>query len=523
MSTETCVICLTTREDGDDAHVMCESGAHGLCRECFGAHVREESGKAVSELTRRGGDVFCPMASEACGADKCESKPFLPRLIAMVCDDATFEVYDAARTRVAEKKIVEEAEERVARAKAEASAEAGEEERLRSAREHVIEKILNVSCTRCAQAFCDFSGCFALKCSRCNAGICAYCTADVGVDAHGHIAHCPAAKEVLAWQAKGKDGKGKVKKRRLVNAGHPDGTFGDMELFEEAQRRRRLRALAAYSEAWDEKFYDKFLNSLEIELKDLNITRKDVDKARAKKKNPTTPAKKAQRRGGNARGGQSHPVLDMARELQNRMIREQNDIEEMLRQERNERELEEIYFRFDQRQERERAEQERKEERERAEQERKEEQERAERRRQEVERAMHTLLDSKNSMYSMPPMDVHRERIERDRRTLENRETEIAIQRSMEDAKRAPLSGDKLLQRLSRANHQPGPSRKREHSAQAQAQHAQASSARKKTSPRGQTPRGNQARVKVEQTASASRDSKRTQREATEAVVIDLT
>ena len=73
MSTETCVICLTTREDGDDAHVMCESGAHGLCRECFGAHVRAESGKAVSELTRRGGDVLCPMASEACGANKCET------------------------------------------------------------------------------------------------------------------------------------------------------------------------------------------------------------------------------------------------------------------------------------------------------------------------------------------------------------------------------------------------------------------------------------------------------------------
>ena len=44
-----------------------------------------------------------------------------------------------------------------------------------------------------------------------------------------------------------------------MNAGHPDGTFGDMELFEEAQRRRRLRALAAYSEAWDEKFTINFL------------------------------------------------------------------------------------------------------------------------------------------------------------------------------------------------------------------------------------------------------------------------
>ena len=103
--------------------------------------------------------------------DKCESKPFLPRLIAMVCDDATFEVYDAARTRVAEKKIVEEAEERRARWRRRVKRRRERRKRLRSAREHVIEKILNVSCTRCAQAFCDFSGCFALKCSRCNAGI----------------------------------------------------------------------------------------------------------------------------------------------------------------------------------------------------------------------------------------------------------------------------------------------------------------------------------------------------------------
>jgi hypothetical protein len=40
--------------------------------------------------------------------------------------------------------------------------------------------------------FADFDGCFALTCYRneCRAGICAWCLADCGQDAHGHVPTC---------------------------------------------------------------------------------------------------------------------------------------------------------------------------------------------------------------------------------------------------------------------------------------------------------------------------------------------
>jgi len=492
MSTpQTCVICLTARETGDEEYVTCASGAHALCRECFGAHVRTESGKDVSQLSARGGDVLCPLASDACGAHKCASKPFNARIIAAVCDDETFSAYDAARTRVAEKKIVEEAEARVARAKATAAAAAGEEARLRSTRDHVIENILNVSCTRCGQTFCDFAGCFALKCSRCSAAICGYCTADIGADAHAHIAHCPLAREVLSWQSKKKDGKAKAKKRREVNGNLPDGTFGDMELFEEAQRRRRLRVLAAYSESWDGKFYDAVMSSLEKELKDLKLSRKDVDKARAQKKNPKNPAKQAQPRaaaaaaqpprGGNARGGRAprvNPVIDMARQLGELARRERNVrlVEEQARRRQAEERL--VMMR-----QLVHAQQQREAERE------------AQRQNAEFQEAMHMFLG-----YPEKPPDAKAERDRRNNAITEQRELEIAIRRSMEDAKRARLR-ENTPRRVAQATDQSaGPSRKREPSA-----------------------RGNQRRVKVEQTASASRDSKRKRREASKSAVIDLT
>ena len=489
MSTpQTCVICLTVRETGDEEYVTCASGAHALCRECFGAHVRTESGKDVSQLSARGGDVLCPMASDACGAHKCASKPFNARQIATVCDDETFAAYDAARTRVAEKKIVEEAEARVAAAKATATAAAGEEARLRSTREHVIENILNVSCTRCGQTFCDFAGCFALKCSRCSAAICGYCTADIGNDAHAHIAHCPLAREVLSWQSNKKDGEAKAKKRRAVNGHLPDGTFGDMELFEEAQRRRRLRVLAAYSESWDGKFYDAVVSSLEKELKDLKISRKDVDNARAEKKNPKTPAKKAQpraaaaaqpRRGGNALGGRvpwMNPVIDMARQL-----------EELARRERIARLIEE-QARRRQGEERRRAIDRMNAERLAAERE-------AQRQSAEFQEAMHMFLG-----YPEKLPDAQAERERRNNAIAEQRELEIAIRRSMEDAKRARLRENTPRRAAQATNPPAGPSPKREPSA-----------------------RGNQRRVKVEQTASASRDSKRKRREDSKSIVIDLT
>jgi hypothetical protein len=92
----------------------------------------------------------------------------------------------------------------------------------RAKRMYVEERILTLACPRCGQAFVDFDGCFALTCSRDKAAFCAYCLEDCGADAHRHVASCPH----------------NTAKARSVHA--------SSEIFEEAQRRRRVRMLKEY-------------------------------------------------------------------------------------------------------------------------------------------------------------------------------------------------------------------------------------------------------------------------------------
>jgi hypothetical protein len=54
-------------------------------------------------------------------------------------------------------------------------------------RNRVVEEILTLHCPRCAQAFFDFEGCFALKCSKCPCNFCGWCLEDCGKDAHPHV------------------------------------------------------------------------------------------------------------------------------------------------------------------------------------------------------------------------------------------------------------------------------------------------------------------------------------------------
>ena len=92
------------------------------------------------------------------------------------------------------------------------------------ARAHIIDKILTLVCPRagCGQAFVDFDGCFALKCSRCPCGFCGWCLADCGRDAHEHVRSCsqkPPGADVY---------------------------FASVEQFKAAQRRRQRRLIRAY-------------------------------------------------------------------------------------------------------------------------------------------------------------------------------------------------------------------------------------------------------------------------------------
>jgi hypothetical protein len=87
-------------------------------------------------------------------------------------------------------------------------------------RKHIVDSLLTLRCPRCAQAFVDFSGCFALTCSRCRAGFCAWCLTDCGSDAHAHVARCP----------------------RSVGG----GPFGTLAQFQECHRKRCGELVRAY-------------------------------------------------------------------------------------------------------------------------------------------------------------------------------------------------------------------------------------------------------------------------------------
>lgn len=120
--------------------------------------------------------------------------------------------------------------------------------RVRAVRNHIVEEVLTLKCPRCGQAFLDFVGCFALQCSRCPCGFCAWCGADSGGrNAHDHVRHCrekPPGADVF---------------------------FGSFEQFEAAQRRRRRRILERYLPTLDADIRQYVLHEMRRDLADLGL------------------------------------------------------------------------------------------------------------------------------------------------------------------------------------------------------------------------------------------------------------
>ena len=123
-----------------------------------------------------------------------------------------------------------------------------EERKVLRGRLHVIEEILTCRCPRCHQAFLDFSGCFALKCSRCPCAFCAWCLADCGADAHNHVAVACQHKPDIA-----------------------DVYFGTEAQFNDSQQRRRRRDLATFLPTLEPPVRRAVLQALQGELRDLGL------------------------------------------------------------------------------------------------------------------------------------------------------------------------------------------------------------------------------------------------------------
>ena len=254
---------------------MCCPHAHYTCAECFDAHVRNEAGKDLALLAKCDGRILCPRNTAAnTDADRCDAPHFPDKDIAAAVSNDTFEAYLDARSKLRERQVAEEMEAQMeARLQLErerAKRGAGKEEKLRVAKEHVIEHILTLACPRCKQAFVDFDGCFALKCSRCAAAFCAYCLADCGRDAHQHVGTCPEGQASVKAAKKQKG----VGGRAIGNM--PATVYGTKDAFDVAQKRRRCRYLALYLEKFDDEGQRELVDALASELKDLDIAEKDV-------------------------------------------------------------------------------------------------------------------------------------------------------------------------------------------------------------------------------------------------------
>jgi hypothetical protein len=120
-------------------------------------------------------------------------------------------------------------------------------------RHRIVEEILTLRCPRCAQAFVDFEGCFALACSKCPCKFCGWCLADAGTssdDAHRHVRNC---------------------KTKPPGA---DAYFGTFAQFEAAQRKRRQTLLTAFVSKLPPEAQTAARNaqSLKADLTDLGIT-----------------------------------------------------------------------------------------------------------------------------------------------------------------------------------------------------------------------------------------------------------
>jgi hypothetical protein len=241
----TCCICM--EELPLSAGIECTNSGvgHFLCNGCLAGHVQEESTADLRLVAARDAKVHCPMSRGAgqLGCDACEYSD-VDLALRLRDNPTSFAVYIGARQQLLEQRMAGDADERVRAELTRIVALDENERRVLQTRNHIIEEIINCHCPRCKQAFVDFDACFALKCSRCPCGFCAWCGEySGGADAHAHVACCqhkPAGADVF---------------------------FGSEKDFNEAQDRRRKRELQPYLDSLDRVTREDILRTCANELR----------------------------------------------------------------------------------------------------------------------------------------------------------------------------------------------------------------------------------------------------------------
>ena len=169
--TRDCSICMA-----EPGTVICSENRHTMCKGCFEQHALVESSDPSFD-----GELRC-CASKAFG---CKAKPFSSFLVIREISETKAKRFFDNISRSQERMAVQEFQ----RLELEKKARETNSNALSRIREHVVDNILTLRCPNpsCGMAFVDFTGCMALQCSRCKAGICGKCFKQFGKNAHPHI------------------------------------------------------------------------------------------------------------------------------------------------------------------------------------------------------------------------------------------------------------------------------------------------------------------------------------------------
>jgi len=243
----TCCICLEDDVRLDEGLECCRSAGapHFVCNSCLEGHVEAAVGAELRLRQASEGRVRCP-------GRPCDATAYTDLELAKCLPSAVFRRYTESRLDLLEQRRAAELEgEMQARLGAELrrlQALDEQQRQIRTVRSRIVEDILTLKCPRCGQAFLDFVGCFALSCSRCPCGFCAWCGADSGSsNAHEHVRTC---------------------REKPPGA---DDFFGSFEQFELAQRRRRRRLLGEFLPTLDVETRAAVLHEMRRDLADLGL------------------------------------------------------------------------------------------------------------------------------------------------------------------------------------------------------------------------------------------------------------
>ena len=184
---EKCCICFDQcyRDDG----FFCTNG-HFVCwSTCFPGYLESASQPDAVQCVDREGNLRCPECKETYDLYRVAHSGGPPNTF-----DLLLQLKMAVQTR---REVANELSEQEKRLRDEfrriQEMTDLDERKATLLRWSIVEDILTLKCPAplCKKAFLDFEGCFALTCSACHIGFCAWCLANCGGDAHAHVARCP--------------------------------------------------------------------------------------------------------------------------------------------------------------------------------------------------------------------------------------------------------------------------------------------------------------------------------------------